>query len=114
MREFLLLRFVCTRCDQPLEITDIPDEVDEKHQRHKYGEPSERVAGVLGIKPCHCLVREVETMRSAAKTLFEAMPEAANQLTAESCEWVHDPEGILGQGGKSQAASDENSRPLNF
>lgn len=71
MREFLIIKFVCSKCGVNLQLTyDAPKGAG----RHADGEPTgaDMVQQVVAIEPCECSTRPLEEMRHAAKVLLGA------------------------------------------
>lgn len=71
MREFLITKFVCSKCGENLELTyDTP----KCAGRHAAGEPTgaAMVQQVVVIEPCDCMTRPLDEMRRAAKVLLGA------------------------------------------
>jgi len=71
MREFLITKFVCSKCGNNLQLThDAPKGAG----RYAEGEPTgaAMVQQVVAIEPCECATRPIEEMRKAAKVLLGA------------------------------------------
>jgi hypothetical protein len=73
MRQFLITKFVCSKCGENLELTyDVPKNAGS----HASGEPTgaDKVEQLIAIEPCRCVTREIEEMRRAAKVLLGSKP----------------------------------------
>lgn len=71
MREFLITKFVCSKCGCNLQLTyDAPKGAGS----YAEGEPTgaEMVQQVVAIEPCECATRPLEEMRNAARVLLGA------------------------------------------
>lgn len=71
MREFLITKFVCSKCGSNLQLTyDAPKGAG----RYAEGEPTgaAMVQQVVAVEPCECSTRPLEEMRRAAKVLIGA------------------------------------------
>lgn len=71
MREYLITKFVCSKCGANLQLTyDAPKGAG----RHSEGEPTgaAMVQQVVVIEPCECTTRPLEEMRKAARVLLVA------------------------------------------
>lgn len=73
MREFLVTKFVCTKCGKNLELTYNTPEGAGKYAE---GEPTgaTMVQQVVAIEPCECSTRPLREMRMAAKVLLGMSP----------------------------------------
>jgi hypothetical protein len=71
MREFLITKFVCSKCGNNLQLT-----YDAAKCAGKYaeGQPTgaAMVQQVVTIEPCECATRTLEEIRRAAKVLLGA------------------------------------------
>ena len=68
-REFLVMKFVCSKCGENLQLTY---EVPNNSGKYAKGEPTgaAMVEQVVAIEPCECSVRPLEEMRRAVKVLL--------------------------------------------
>lgn len=70
-REFLITKFVCSKCGNNLQLTyDVPKNAG----KYANGEPTgaAMVQQIVPIEPCECSTRPLEEMRRAAKVLMTA------------------------------------------
>lgn len=69
MREFLITKFVCSKCGNNLKLTY---NTPKGAGRYAEGEPTgaAMVEQVVAIEPCECATRPLEEMRNAAKVLL--------------------------------------------
>lgn len=70
MREFLVTKFVCTRCGNNLSLSyDVPKSAG----KYAEGEPTGgvMVQQCVGVEPCHCVTRPAQELRNALKILQE-------------------------------------------
>ena len=71
MREFLITKFVCSKCGNNLRLTyDAPKGAG----RYADGEPTgaAMVQQTVAIEPCECATRPLEEIRNAARALLGA------------------------------------------
>jgi hypothetical protein len=70
MREYLVTKFVCSKCGNNLNITYDAPKISGKYAE---GEPTGGIVvqQVIVIEPCECLVRPLEDMRKAVRTLLD-------------------------------------------
>jgi len=71
MREFLITKFVCSKCGNNLQLTyDTPKGAG----RYADGEPTgaDMVHQVVAIEPCECATRPLDEMRRALNVLLGA------------------------------------------
>jgi len=69
MREFLITKFVCSKCGNNLQLTyDAP----KGSGKYAEGEPTgaAMVQQTVAIEPCECAIRPLEAMRNAAMVLL--------------------------------------------
>lgn len=68
MREFLITKFVCSKCGSNLQMTyDVPKAAG----RHAAGEPTgaDMVQQIVAIEPCEKCMQPLEELRAAARVL---------------------------------------------
>lgn len=73
MREFLITKFVCSKCGNNLQLTYDPP---KGAGRYADGEPTGAAmvqqVEVVVVEPCQCATRPLEEMRNATKVLLGA------------------------------------------
>jgi hypothetical protein len=69
MRQFLITKFVCSKCKNILEICN-----EDNLSTYTSGEPTgcETVVKYIGIAPCSCSSKKYEKLGSAIKEFLEA------------------------------------------
>jgi len=71
MREFLITKFVCSKCGSNLKLTY---ELPKGSSQHTDGEPTgaAMVEQRIAIEPCQCVQRPLNDVRHAVKALLDA------------------------------------------